>query len=88
MALQLWHGRNDDRTDRIPHLLFPGDTPCWGGVKRHGIVVTCSGFQPHFGKMFSGMVADMCIGLSYNAWDQTKDDFVKSRGVFQKAFLP
>lgn len=67
-ALQLWHGRNDDRTDCMPHLLFPGDTPFWGGVKRHGIVVTCSGVQPWFDKMTSGMIADMCIGLAYNQW--------------------
>lgn len=87
-ALQLWHERNDDRTDCMPHLLFPGDTPCWGGVKRHGVVVTCSGFQPHFNKMFSGMVADMCIGLSYDAWDRIKDKFGKNRGTFQESFLP
>ena len=67
-GLQLWHGRNDDRTDCMPHLLFPGDTPFWGGVKRHGIVVMCSGFQPHFDKMFSGMIADQCIALAYDAW--------------------
>ncbi len=67
-ALQLWHGRNDGRTDCIPHLLFPEDTPWWGGVKRQGIVVACSGFQPHFDKMFSGLVADMCIGKAYNEW--------------------
>jgi len=65
-ALQLWQDRNDDRTDCMPHLLFPGDTPFWGGVKRHGIVVACSGFQPHFDKMVAGMVADVCIALSYN----------------------
>jgi hypothetical protein len=67
-ALQLWHERNDDRTDCTPHLLFPGDTPYWGGVRRHGIVVACSGVQAHFDKMISGMVADMVVGLAYNAW--------------------
>lgn len=67
-ALQLWHGRNDDRTDIMPHLLFSGDVPYWGGVKRHGIVVTCSGVQPWFDKMISGMIADMIIGLTYDAW--------------------
>ena len=74
-ALQLWHDRNDDRTDCMPHLLFPGDTHYWGGVKRHGIVVACSGFQPYFDKMFSGMVADMCIGLAYNEWAKIRADF-------------
>lgn len=72
-ALQLWHDRNDDRTDIMPHLLFPGDTPFWGGVKRHGIVVTCSGVQPYFDKMISGMVADMLIGLAYHAWMMSND---------------
>lgn len=71
-ALQLWHGRNDDRTDCMPHLLFSRDTPYWGGVKRHEIVVACSGFQPHFDKMFSGIIADTCIGLAYNSWTKYK----------------
>jgi hypothetical protein len=72
-ALQLWHDRNDDRTDIKPHLLFPGDTPFWGGVKRDGIVVTVSGFQPHFDKMISGMIADMCIAMAYDDWLESKD---------------
>ena len=80
-ALQLWHDRNDDRTDCMPHLLFPSDTPYWGGVKRHGIVVACSGFQAHFDKMFSGIVADICIAMAYNEWDKTK-------GNFEDDFLP
>ncbi|MCX6714750.1 MAG: hypothetical protein NTX72_02970 [Candidatus Uhrbacteria bacterium] len=72
-ALQLWQERNDDRTDVMPHLLFPGDTPFWGGVRRHGIVVTCSGVQPYFDKMISGMIADMCAALAYDAWMQSED---------------
>jgi hypothetical protein len=72
-ALQLWHNRNDDRTDCIPHLLFPGDTPFWGGVNRHGIVVAYSGEKPYIDKMISGMVADMCVGLAYATW-MTSDD--------------
>lgn len=80
-ALQLWHERNDDRTDCMPHLLLPGETPFWGGVKRHGIVVSCSGFQPYFDKMFSGLVADMCIGLTYNAW-------IKAKANIDEDFLP
>ncbi len=72
-ALQLWHGRNDDRTDVMPHLLFSGDAPFWGGVKREGIVVACSGVQPCFDKMISGMVADMIIALAYNEWKESDD---------------
>jgi hypothetical protein len=67
-ALQLWQGRNDDRTDIMPHLLFSGDVPYWGGVKRHSVVVTCSGPSPWLDKMISGMIADMIVGLAYDAW--------------------
>lgn len=72
-ALQLWHGRNDGRTDIMPHLLFPGDTPFWGGVKRDGIVVSCSGLKPCYDRMIAGMVADMCIARAYAAWEQSDD---------------
>jgi hypothetical protein len=72
-ALQLWSGQNDDRTDIMPHLLFTGDTPCWGGVRRAGIIVSCSGVQPWFDKMISGMIADMIIGLAYDAWMTSQD---------------
>lgn len=68
--LQMWQGRNDDRTDVMPHLLFPGDTPFWGAVKRNGILVACSGFAPHYDKMFSGMIIDTCTAFAY-------DDFLK-----------
>lgn len=81
-ALQLWHGRNDDRTNCMPHLLFPSDTPYWGGVRQDGIVVACSGFQPHFDKMFSQMIVAMCIGLAYNGWVELKES------KFKEDFLP
>ena len=58
-ALQLWCDQNTDgSTDSVAHLLFSDDTPYWGGVKRHGIVVACSGVQPYFDQMISGMIAD------------------------------
>ena len=72
-ALQLWHDRNDDRTTIIPHLLFPNDTPFWGGVKRRGIVVTCSGVQPWIDKLISGMVADMLVAMAHDAWERSED---------------
>lgn len=72
-ALQLWEGRNDDRTDVQPHLLMPGDAPLWGGVKRDGIVVACSGLQPWLDKAFSGMVADLCVGLAYEAYSKSPE---------------
>ena len=67
-ALQLWHSRADGGTDILPHLLFPGDAPLWGGVKRSGIVVACSGFRPWFDRMVAGIVADICIARAYDAW--------------------
>lgn len=72
-ALQLWHDRNDGRTDFLPHLVFPHEAPLWGGVKREGIVVACSGVQPYFDRMISGMIADMCIGLAHHEWMMSKD---------------
>jgi len=72
-ALQLWHERNDDRTDIMPHLLFPGDAIYYGGVKRHGIVVACSGVQEWFDKMIAGIIADLLIGLAYNEWMTSPD---------------
>ena len=68
-ALQLWTDRNDDRTSPIPHLLFSGDTPDWGGVKRRGMVVTCSGVQPWFDKLISGIVADTIVALAHDAYE-------------------
>lgn len=68
-ALQLWTDRNDDRTSPIPHLLFSGDTPYWGGVKRRGIVVCCSGVQPWFDKLISGLVADTIVALAHDAYE-------------------
>jgi hypothetical protein len=79
-ALQLWTDRNDDGTGSIPHLLFSWDTPYWGGVKRKGIVVTCSGFHPWFDKMISGIIADIMIGMAHDAYEndstRVSDDFL------------
>jgi hypothetical protein len=72
-ALQLWTDRNDDRTDIVPHLLFKGDTPFWGGVKRRGIVVACSGVDPWVDKMISGIVADIIIALAHDGWVHSND---------------
>lgn len=72
-ARQLWDDRNNGGTDIAPHLLFKGDTPFWGGVKRSGIVVACSGVQPYFDRMIAGMVADACIGIAYDHWIRSPD---------------
>ncbi len=77
-AHQLWHDRNDDRTGTLPHLLFKGDTVYWGGVKRLGIVVTCSGLQPYIDKMIAGMVADMLITMAHEAW-MTSPEFLEHK---------
>ena len=65
-ALQLWHDRSDG-SDSKAHLLFPGDTPHWGGVKRDGIAVACEGAGPHFDRMIASMIADACIALADDA---------------------
>ena len=69
-ALQLWTGRNDGRAGVIPHLLFPGDTPYWGGVKRDGIVVACSGVEPYFDRLIAGIVCDTLIALAHDAYEK------------------
>ncbi len=71
-ALQLWHDRNDGRAGSVPHLLFSGDTPYWGGVKREGIVVACSGVEPYFDKLISGITADCIIALAQHAYENDK----------------
>ncbi len=79
-ALQLWNGQNKDgNTDTMKHLLFPGDTPFWGGVKRQGIVVACSGVQPYFDQMISGMIADALIAFAQHTFeicDRGNEDFI------------
>jgi len=72
-GLQLWTDRNDDRTALIPHLLFSGDTPYWGGVKRRGIVVACSGVQPWFDKMISGIAAHIIVALDHDAYENDEE---------------
>lgn len=64
-AYQLWQGRNDNgQTASNKHLLASEDTPFWGGVYRHGIVVAFSGENPLIDQMISGMVADMLKALA------------------------
>ena len=71
---QLWFDQNiDGATDSMPHLLFPGDTPFWGGVKRHGIAAAFSGVQSHFDQMISGMTVDMIKALARDAWEKSPD---------------
>lgn len=72
-ALQLWTGRNDGQMEVQSHLLFSGDTPYWGGVRRHGIVVTCSGVQPYFDRLISGIVADTIAALGRHAHVNDKE---------------
>lgn len=79
-ALQLWTGRNDGGACVVPYLLFPGDTVYWGGVKRYGIVVACSGLQPWFDRLIAGIVADTFIALALDAYEndeeRKKSDFL------------
>ncbi len=78
-ALQLWQGRNSDgQTDSNAHLLFKNDTPYWGGVKRHGLVVAFSGVQPWFDQMIAGMIADGLKAFGRDAFETSED---KASGV-------
>ncbi|MDX8502599.1 hypothetical protein RFM99_29905 [Mesorhizobium sp. VK4C] len=73
-ALQLWREqRVAGNTDPAPHLLFSGDTPFWGGVKRHGIAVAVSGPQSFFDEMLAGMIADAIKGLASFYFEQSAD---------------
>lgn len=77
-VVQIWDGSNDDRTDCIPHLLFPGDTPYWGAVKRDGIAVACSGIQPWEDKAIAGIAVDLIRAMAYQAWWDSEDREKKS----------
>jgi len=72
-AMQLWGDRHDGGAGMFAHLLFPGDTPFWGGVKTEGIVVSCSGLPPWLDKMVAGMIACMIIGLAREAYERSED---------------
>lgn len=72
-GLQLWTKRNDGRTSPIPHLLFPGDTPFWGGVDRNGFIVACSGFRSWFDTMVSGISSDIMVALAHEAYVKDPD---------------
>jgi len=76
-ASQIWDGRSDGSQIQ-PHLLVQSEVPFFGGVKREGIVVACSGVEPYFDRMISGMIADMLIGLARHAWETSND---KKNGV-------
>lgn len=71
-AFQMWTGRSDGSSIR-PHLLFPGDTPFWGGVRREGIVVTCSGQPQHIDRLISGITADTIQALAFIAYESDPD---------------
>lgn len=73
-VLQRWHNRYDEGTDIVAHLLFPGDTRYYGSVMRQLVATGCSGVQPWFDRMISGMVTDMIIALAHNRW-MTSDDY-------------
>lgn len=70
---ELWFKQQDGGTDLVPHLLFSGDTPYWGGVFRSGIAVACSGVKPWKDRLVASMVADLIIALAYDAWVKSPD---------------
>lgn len=70
-ALQLWHGRSDGGMQ--PHLLFAGDTPYWGGVRRQGIVAACCGYKPYYDEMICGVAVDAMVAMAQHAWLNSDD---------------
>ena len=72
-ARELWFGQQDGGTDTLPHLLYPGDTPFWGGVKRSGIAVACSGIEPWNDRLVASITADAFIALAYGEWMNSED---------------
>ena len=74
-AIQLIHARNlgGSQLATPVHLLYPGDTPFWGGDVIEDIVVTCSGVQPHFDKLISRIAASTMIAMAKEAWENSKD---------------
>ncbi len=66
-TLQLYQGRNNGGTDSSAHLLFPGDTPFYGGVMRDRIAVGCSGDKSWIDRMIAGMSIDISIALAHDA---------------------
>lgn len=72
-ASQLWHDFADGSLLPRPHLLFDGDTIWVGGVKREGIVVTCSGFEEYFDRMIASIIADVCIALARHEYENSTE---------------
>jgi len=56
-----------------PHLLFPGDTPYWGGIEVERVIVTCSGFKEPADREASCWVANKFIALAREAWEASDD---------------
>ena len=69
-VLQLWQKRNNGSQCIQPHLLFPGDTPYYGGVYRHGFAVGCSGQFERHDTMIAGIISDMCVALAAEAYER------------------
>jgi len=70
-ARQLWTGRNQGQGDIAGHLLFPMDSPFWGGVRRDGVVVACSGFDYEWlDQLVSSLVADTLLALARGQFDR------------------
>jgi hypothetical protein len=67
-ALQRWTDRADGGATVTPHLLFSGDTPYWGSVKREGIVAAFSGIQPEFDRLTAQIAVDTLIALALHAF--------------------
>jgi len=79
-SIQLWSGRNNGNGHTPPHLLFLGETPYYGGVKRDGIIVTCSGFEESEDSEISTKIASELITMARVAFvhsEARNKDFIE-----------
>ncbi len=71
---EVWFDQQDGGTGSIsPHLLYSGDTPYWGGDKRHGMACACSGIEAYKDQAIARMTLDLICMLTHDAWMGSED---------------
>lgn len=71
-------GMPSDEVHRsAPHLLQPGDVLLGGSTVRDGLIVACSGVQPHYDRMIAEWVASTIIAMciDFRLADKSDTDF-------------
>ncbi|MEK9158350.1 MAG: hypothetical protein AAB638_04195 [Patescibacteria group bacterium] len=78
---QMLEGRSDG-TSVSYHLLFPLDTPYWGGDTKDGLVTTCSGFTQESDHAVSAAINEKLIALAQEAWEASPEKAQGANFVF------